>query len=150
MTAAQRAASTGPSRFQVDAGSIAQRVAELEDTVARLTAENAALRQRLADVDGGSAASNGWPQDWRLSRSEGKLLAALAAVPVCSAAVAMTAMYGAQPEAWRGHGTMSTLLFRLRRKLAPFGVRILSVHGDGHAIAPESRAIVEAARVQLQ
>ena len=109
--------------------------------VARLEAENADLRDRLAYLEGyvfGEALS--FPPEWRLSLCERRVLSAIVALPVASTAACLTALYhdreGNEPQA----ENVRVVVCRLRRKLRPLGIEITTAVETGYAIAEPKRS----------
>jgi DNA-binding response OmpR family regulator len=98
-----------------------------------LRSEVAFLRERLARAESFDAA-------WRLSRKESAIMRALVLKASCKREDLIEAMWGEgdEPDDPRGH--LRVVISKLRRKLAPFGVRINSRQWQGYWLDPETRA----------
>ena len=112
-------------------------VAEVE----RLRAENEELRERvrqLEEVIGFKA-----PRRFLgLRPLDSKVLMLLTRLEIASVETVMAALYGNRPNEVPDSNLLSVVVHRLRRILAPHGIKIGTVWGVGYTMTRESKAIV--------
>lgn len=107
---------------------------QLRQRIELLEEENRQLRELLVPVET-------LPKIWGLSRSETRMVIAIARAKGCLSKDRIRIAIGAfryDP----GDKTLEVLLLRARRKLASFGVIIHTVHGVGLTMTPANRLIV--------
>ncbi len=124
---------------------------DLQARVAELEAENAALKAQLARFQAATGTEFVWPAAWDLSPAQSALFSAIARRrgAVCSTADAKSAMYGPDPARHPGSRVVPVVMCRLRHRLGRFGIKILTVDGQGYALAPEAlRKVAAVQRVQ--
>lgn len=122
------------------------RVAELEDLVA-------AQRRRIGDLElqvemmAGEQADRiaRVPVEWGLTGREARLLLFLAARGEATKGQIMTALYADRTDDPPEIKIVDVFVCKLRRKLKPFGIAILTLWGRGYALEPAARAAVRAA-----
>jgi DNA-binding response OmpR family regulator len=115
---------------------IAERVEFLEE-------ENRQLREMLRTPD-----SARFPKRWRLSLGEQRVLKSLiSSADGYRSHEAICIAGRAHDETWDTR-LVHVLISSIRKKLAPHGVLIVTVWGQGYKIDPKSKAIVIGARTR--
>lgn len=104
------------------------RIEALEAIVEALTARNEDLERALI----GEAV---FPIEWRLTRSEARVLGCLAAREVATKVQLLAALYEQRIDGGPEPKILDVFVCKLRRKLKPFGVEILTRWGTGYALA---------------
>jgi two-component system cell cycle response regulator CtrA len=84
------------------------------------------------------------PPEWDLTEGESRLVVALALRDVLSNDAAHTAS-AKHAERVALDNTVKVMVHRVRRKLAPFGVKIGTAWGQGYYLTDKSRQIVKSA-----
>lgn len=116
-------------------------VRKLEDRIEELEAENAWLREQVT-----VPAAYHLPLKWRLTKSEGTVLWVIISRPLATKeAIAMT-LYGARDEPADPLKIVDVFVCKIRRKLEPFGIHVLTSWGRGYYFEPADR---ECLRKQL-
>lgn len=106
--------------------------------------ENEELREAIRQLEG-QLFNAGWepPQGLKLTRSEYKVLAALASKPRVTKEALYHALYsfddGPEP------GILNVFISKLRRKLSPMGCEIETIWGLGYGLTDRSREILRGA-----
>lgn len=113
------------------------------DVAARLEAleaENARLRDRCEHLE--ALAGHRWlaPCEWSLTASETKVMGVLIARELASKDAIMAALYRNDGRDEAEIKIVDVFICKLRKKVAPFGVTILTVWGAGYRLPPEQRA----------
>lgn len=118
-----------------------EEILTLRDRVFDLEEENAELKRILS---GGNADLVQFPPEWRLSRSEATILASLMAAPEGRhTREALLALLYPHHEQDRSQNILSIFIRRIRTKLEPFGVQIVTRRGSGYELAAADRAIIQ-------
>ena len=107
-----------------------------------LEAENFRLSTRVAELEAALVDTDFLaPVEWRLTALEAQMFAMLLKRELVSKAGLMTALYGdrvmhdaPQPK------IVDVLICKLRQKLAPFDISILTIWAQGYRLRPEDRA----------
>lgn len=73
-------------------------------------------------------------QEWRLTPSEGRVFAHLASREMGTKAGIMLAMYSDRPGDMPDTKIVDVFVCKLRKKLSPFGVEVLTVWGQGYRL----------------
>ena len=103
--------------------------------------ENADLRERVAYLESGFRADDlSLPNEWRLSPSERRIFGRILQTPLATKDAIMAAIYYDRPNDEPDWPILNVLVFRMRRKLAPFGIDIKNYFGRGYALSPNVRA----------
>lgn len=115
----------------------------------RYAAELDELRETLRQAK--DAAHTGWapPLAWGLTRAESVLAALLVARPVMTHEAALLALYSDRADEAVSPKLMSVFAFKLRKKLARFGVPLRTVWGTGYAFDPAVRDALKAGAERL-
>lgn len=112
--------------------------------IAALEAENEELRAQVRDLKQELGRGFPMPRSIRLTPSEERLLAALYCQPIVSRAAAVNALYFDDPEGGpEGLKVIDVYLCRLRQRVQPFAIEILTNHGRGWFLPPASKAIIK-------
>lgn len=121
----------------------------LERQNAELRARNDLLEEQIRQFRKTLAPRLLFPLKWRLNRGETSVLACLYVSPNGFRSSAMLKMC-AEIFSTDSDGTkvVPVRIFNLRNKLRPFGIRIITRHGEGYILPPDSHAIIEAALKQ--
>lgn len=109
-----------------------------------LQAENDQLRERVAALQ----AELGrlplrCPPEWRLTPTEAGILAALIARPLATKDFIMLQIYDGRDEA--EPKIVDVFICKMRKKLAPHGIDILTQWGVGYHLSDAARALVRQA-----
>lgn len=107
-----------------------ERIAELREEVDFLRAENAYLKNLFDD-------EARFPPKWNLTRRESQLLQAMA-----RGAMRKEAIVDAIWREEQGPKIIDVFICKLRRKLAPHGIAIVTVWGVGYRIADDALDLV--------
>jgi hypothetical protein len=120
-------------------------VRKLRAEVALLRIENARLREQLEAI--GTAATESFPPEWGLSKSEGKMLRVILARQLATFEAIAGVLYDDSPKEEPGLATLKVFAMRIRRKLAEAGVevRVEGKWGEGFYIREEGKAKLRAA-----
>jgi two-component system cell cycle response regulator CtrA len=113
-----------------------------------LEAENERLREEVAELRellyGGERPT---PVEWRLTAAETRVMMALAARELATEAHVMSALYGLRPDGDTAEEKIvDVFICKIRKKVAPFGVRIETVWGRGWTLDAQTRARLRPAR----
>lgn len=111
--------------------------ADLLRRIRDLEEENRWLRERIAPSDM-------LPMHWGLSKAQTRLVVAVAQAPGCLKKDTVRLALG-QIDRDVSDKVLEVQLVYARRLMAAVGVEILTVHGVGLTMSPESRAIVREA-----
>jgi two-component system cell cycle response regulator CtrA len=75
------------------------------------------------------------PIEWRLTTSEARMFAHLTTKPQCSKDSLMAALYGLKPDDDEPEvKIVDVFVCKMRRKLKPFGVEIVTIWGQGYGL----------------
>lgn len=113
---------------------------QLRDRIEELEEEVRQLREQL---DGRPELL---PPEWRLTRTEARVVAALATAPrgyLSREGIQEAMYYPREPET--GINLVSVVVSKVRRKLKPYNLEIRTRWGDGFEFEPKSREAVKAA-----
>lgn len=121
-----------------------QEIIALRERVSELEFENARMVRQLRGE------RIPFPRSWGLTQTETKFLSALMSSPDGSRPheVLHAALYAGRE--LKTENILATVVRRVRRKLSPEGVAVLSRHGFGYELPPASREIIAAACAQKQ
>jgi two-component system, cell cycle response regulator CtrA len=109
----------------------------LRRTIRRLQDEIDHLKQALGTLSHPPAE---WETDWGLTGPESIILAALIKHRVVTRDALMAALYsGRGPDAEPDSGIIDVFIYRIRRKLRPRGIAIVTVRERGWMLSPEDR-----------
>jgi two-component system cell cycle response regulator CtrA len=98
------------------------RIWELEERVRQL---EEALSPRAVSI----------PVEWGLTTSEARMFAHLTTKPHCSKDSLMAALYGLKPDDDEPEvKIVDVFVCKMRRKLKPFGVEIITIWGQGYSL----------------
>ena len=136
----------GHEKLPYDYGRTTKSVAVLERQNAELQARNDLLEEEIRQLRKACAPRLLFPLSWHLNRGETSVLACLYVSPDGFRSTAMlrtcAETFSADSD---GAKVVSVRIFNLRNKLRPFGIRIITRHGEGYVLPPDSHAIIEAA-----
>ncbi|WP_029002758.1 winged helix-turn-helix domain-containing protein [Azorhizobium doebereinerae] len=112
------------------------------DLAARLevvVAENEVLRERVAQLEG----LLGWrivvPIEWWLTKAEVVVMGALTARDMATKDFLMAALYHNDGRDAANEKIVDVFICKIRKKVAPFGVVITTVWGQGYSLDKETR-----------
>lgn len=116
-----------------------------------LAAENAALRARVAELEGLLYAADGWsaPLEWGLTAAEARMMGVLVSRPLATRAAFLAAMYGDVGKDEPAPRIVDVFVCKIRRKLRPFGVAIVTVWGEGWRLPPAQREALRRGAVSI-
>ena len=112
------------------------------DHAARLEivdAENEELRERIVQLEELLGFRTLLPIEWRLTGKEAGLVGFLLTRPLASKADLMSALYSLRPDEPPHEKIVDVFVCKVRKKLRPFGVEILTVWGQGYRIDKATR-----------
>ena len=113
-----------------------------DERIARLEAENANLRLRIAELeDEGKIAA---PRSWAFTTTELKLFAALMRRDLLTHEGGMEILYPDDRRFEVGINIIKVNITKMRRKCEGDQIRIENVHGQGYRLSPETKARVRA------
>ena len=102
--------------------------------------ENADLRERIAFLEAALfRTEEPLPFEWGLTASEARVFGVLANRDLATRDVMMAALYRQDGRDEAAEKIVDVYVFKLRKKLAPFGIRIRTHWGTGWSLDPESR-----------
>jgi hypothetical protein len=133
-------------KLPYDHGRTTKSVAVLERQNAELRACNDLLEEEIRRLRKAFAPRLLFPLSWHLNRGETSVLACLYVSPDGFRSTAMLSTcaetFSADSD---GAKVVSARIFNLRNKLRPFGIRLITRHGEGYLLPPDSRVIIETA-----
>lgn len=114
----------------------------IEERCALLEEENRKLRDAMRVPDRAR-----YPAKWRLNGAEGRVLASLLDAPAGFRSKEVLYQAARRRESTEiDRQLLRVVMSRLRKKLAPFGVAIYTVKGEGYKLGEESKAKIVGAR----
>lgn len=97
-----------------------------------------ALEDRVRQLEG-VLKDDGWiPAEWSLTPSETTVLNVLLKRSIASKDAIHTVLYGDDPDGGPDLKIVDVFICKLRDKLGPFGIEIISKRGDGYRLSPGS------------
>ena len=105
--------------------------------VEELEAENAALRARIADLE-----ANGirlFPRRFDLSANQAKMLALLMRPGIFSKDMLMRAIWEGRNYQPNQKKLIDVMIYKMREKLSPLGIEILTMWGQGYYLTPQTK-----------
>ncbi len=117
---------------------------DLRDAViAKLETENEELRDRIDQLEGELKWTGfRFPLEWCLTPKEAKLLSALASRMVCSKEFLHLTLYGLDPSGGAEIKIVDVFICKIRKKISPAGINIVTQWGSGYALDAPSLKIV--------
>lgn len=105
-----------------------------------IEAENAMLRERIAHLE--SLLGHHWlaPVEWRLTASETRVFGTLLARDLATKDAIMAALYRNDAKDEAEIKIVDVFVCKMRRKLKPFGVEVLTRWGEGYYLSAETKA----------
>lgn len=112
-------------------------IAAMRATIDMLTEENRQLREQLNG-------DNEWlPDEPHLSKTEGKILRLLMARNTVNRDTVFDSLYGDRSDADQpDFKTLDVCVCKLRKKLAPYGVVIATVWGEGYRLTDKGKTLL--------
>ena len=92
--------------------------------IERLRDENELLKARIRELEEVFSAPKPLPEEWSLTPTEAKIVVALAKRPTLSRENLLIILYGNLNKDRPGDNTISVFLWRIRKKLKPYGIEI--------------------------
>lgn len=106
-----------------------------------LKAENKRLSDRVRLLEHALGFDLEVPREWRLTRCEAAVFGLLyRRKGTVSRDAVMTVLYGDRPDP-PSDKIVNIFIWKLRRKLDPFGIEIATRHGIGWELLPEARKV---------
>lgn len=85
------------------------------------------------------------PLEWRLTAAEARVFSHLTTKPQCTKESIMAALYGLKPNTDEPEiKIVDVFVCKLRKKLRPFGVKIVTVWGQGYGLQNRDQFVGEA------
>lgn len=109
-----------------------------------LEAEIARLENRMRDLEQVLGLNLAAPAEFRLSRGQAVLFNILLRREAVTREALHLALCARSQNDGPGIGIVATIIYQLRRKLRPHGVKIDNIHGQGYRMTPESKTKVAA------
>jgi two-component system cell cycle response regulator CtrA len=110
-----------------------------------LERENEALREMVKELRAQLAPQFLFPREWKLTTSEEKVMRLCVARPRATFGSILTILYSGKPP--NKPNVISVIIWKLRKKLLPFGAVIESIWGRGVELDPATRAMLIAMQV---
>jgi two-component system cell cycle response regulator CtrA len=106
-----------------------------DDLLARQNDEIATLRERIRQLEEALSPTDAAPPvEWGLTATQARVYAHLASRERATRQSIMTALYGTRPNDDPEMKIVDVFICHIRRKVAPFGVRINTIWGQGYAL----------------
>lgn len=115
---------------------------ELED-------ENAVLRARIDELERALFADAPVPLEWRLTAQEARVVGVLLQRPMATKEAVMATLYRNDGKDEAEIKIVDVFICKARKKLAPFGIRINTIWGQGYSIDESIRQRVHAGEVEI-
>ena len=117
----------------------------MDDSVAAiLLQENLELREKIIHLERSLGMDFLPPVEWRLTPSEARLFGALLKRDVLTKEALMATLYYNLNKDEAEIKIVDVFVCKIRKKLAPFGIKIETRRGVGYELTSESKAIVRA------
>ncbi len=110
----------------------------LANKIQKLEEEKAILEEQIAYLSAALVPHKFCPPEWNLSGSEARILLAIEAKQFATADDLMAALYWDKPEPAIPQA-VHVFMSRVRKKMKPFGVEIMNLHGQGFYLTPKAR-----------
>jgi two-component system cell cycle response regulator CtrA len=109
-------------------------------------AENAILRERIANLEAVLTGEFRAPIEWRLTGQETRVFSVLVGRAVATKGAIMAALYSdrADEDADVEPKIVDVFICKIRKKLKPFGITIQTVWGQGYSLETATRASLSA------
>ncbi|MEO1110555.1 MAG: helix-turn-helix domain-containing protein [Pseudomonadota bacterium] len=114
-----------------------------------LEAENDELRARIDDLERALFADVIVPFDWGLTANESRVVACLLSRPFATKDALMAALYRNDGKDEAHIKIIDVFVCKARKKLAPFGVEIKTLWGQGYMVDEAIRRTVLSGSVEL-
>lgn len=101
--------------------------------------ENDRLRARIQDLEEVLFSAALPPIEYGLTRQEARVFGVLVSRPLATKSAIMAALYDERGADWAEPKIVDVLVCKIRKKLAPFGIEILTRWGEGYFIADDMR-----------
>lgn len=111
---------------------------------AEVVAERDALEARVQELEALVCPEFEFPPAWRLGKLRSRLLSHLLVGHIVSTNDIMGLLYADRLDPPVEH-MAAMQIFKLRRKLEPFGIQITNVHGHGWFLSPDDKQAIRAA-----
>lgn len=109
-----------------------------------LEAENARLRERIAQLEAAVGMALVTPLEWRLTPAEMRVFGVIMAREMATKDAVMAALYRDEGREEAEIKIVDVFVCKIRRKLKPFGIGIETVWGRGYRMGREAKALAEA------
>ena len=114
-----------------------------DEYVAAVEAENEVLRDRIETLESLLGLTFDYPPILGLTGQEGRLFRFLVSRDVLTKDAALTCLYSHRPDGDEAEAKIvDVLIYKLRRKLKPFGIAISTQWGIGYFMTNEAKAAV--------
>ncbi len=115
------------------------------DVAARLEAvelENERLREQIARLEAALGLGFIAPLEWHLTGAEARIMGALATRDLLTKDAAMAVLYRDFGREEAEVKIVDVFICKIRKKVAPFGIRIETLWGQGYYLTADQRAAV--------
>ncbi|RVC45469.1 winged helix family transcriptional regulator [Mesorhizobium sp. M4A.F.Ca.ET.090.04.2.1] len=110
------------------------------DLIARLRADNATLREQVRQLEETLApSSTAVPDDWGLTTKERRVYACLASRREATRAAIRQALHSDWHSDPPTENAVHVYISKLRKKLTPFGIAIITVWAEGYRLTERRR-----------
>ena len=109
-----------------------------------LEAENARLRERIAQLEAAMGMALITPLEWRLTPAEMRVFGVIMAREMATKDAVMAALYRDEGRDEAEIKIVDVFVCKIRRKLKPFGIGIETVWGRGYRMGRDAKALAEA------
>lgn len=116
---------------------------DVDARVEALEAENETLRERIAQLEGLQGHEFMSPVEWRLTTSENRVFGCLMARDLARKEAIMAALYRDCAKDEAEIKIVDVFICKLRKKVRPFGVEVLTRWGEGYFLTAETKAAVQ-------
>jgi DNA-binding response OmpR family regulator len=120
-----------------------------EADFAHLEAENDTLRERIDQLERALFADAPAPVEWGLTYQEARLVGCLLQRPVATKDALMATLYRNDGREEADIKIIDVFICKARKKLAPFGIEIRTVWGQGYMIDETTRRRVLDGEVEV-
>lgn len=123
---------------------------DLAQRLETVEAENDALRERVAELET-ILYGDGWhvPLEWGLTASEARVMGVLISREFATKNAIMAALYRDLARDEAEAKIVDVFICKMRKKVAPFGVTVLTIWGEGYRLPPDQRAALSAGAVSI-
>ncbi|WP_018701422.1 winged helix-turn-helix domain-containing protein [Amorphus coralli] len=124
------------------------------DHVQRLevvNAENDLLRERIAELEQ-ILFGEAWlpPVEWGLTPAEAKVAGVLVTRELASKPAIVAALYAHRPDDQPDDKVIDVFVYKMRRKLLPFGIEIRTLWGRGYHLDPTVRKALHEGAILIE